>query len=141
MEEQYNVRAIMYHIMNIMSPKVLEKSNQFKIYLDSTMPVYLYGDAERIKQSILSMLSSAMEHAGEGMIILMVGAEDNGYPDTIDLCVTVAHAGAGMEQDQIDKLKRKLGTRLEVSSNRGLGAVLSYKVMQEIALSTVAHAG
>lgn len=141
MEEQYNVRAIMYHIMNIMSPKVLEKSNQFKIYLDSTMPVYLYGDAERIKQSILSMLSSAMEHAGEGMITLMVGAEDNGYPDTTDLCVTVAHAGAGMEQDQIDKLKRKLGTRLEVSSNRGLGAVLSYKVMQEIALSTVAHAG
>ena len=131
-ETPYNFNDMFEESVLLTKARLGEKPLEFKYSYDKDIPEYLYGDAIRLKQVIINLLTNAVKYTKTGYIMFKISG--NVKDDKIKLLVTVQDSGIGIKKENIDKLFSKfdrLGVEKETSvEGTGLGLAITKKLVE-----------
>jgi len=114
----YSIASVINDLVNMMRPRVAEKSLSFIVNLENTIPAQLYGDDMRLRQILTNLLSNAIKYTQEGYISLDVGMEK--IDDTsLKLICAVRDTGVGIRPEDKDRLFNEFA-RIDDIANRGI---------------------
>ena len=155
----YNIASVVNDMINMMRPRIAEKSLDFLVNVDSSIPASLYGDDMRLRQILTNLLSNAVKYTRKGFISFEMQAkridgnviklicsvsdsgigikpEDHGrlFNDfvRIDNQVNQGIEGTGLGLVITNALCRAMGGDITVSSEYGKGSTFRAVVIQEI---------
>ncbi len=117
-EQDYEVKELLRSIVSMIRVKSTEKELIFDVVVDELMPQKLYGDAGKIKQILLNLLTNAVKYTEKGGFVLsasMVERED----DKAGIVFSVKDTGIGVKPEDIDKLFTAY-ERLDEQKNSGI---------------------
>lgn len=131
-ETPYNFRDMFDELVLLTKARLGDKPLDFKYSYDKNIPEYLYGDAIRLKQVIINLLTNAVKYTKTGYIMFKISG--NVKEDKVKLLITVQDSGIGIKKDSIDKLFSKfdrLGVEKETSvEGTGLGLAITKKLVE-----------
>jgi len=133
----YPVRAVVDELRFSFEERAQEKKLGLHFSIDSDVPAWLVGDAQRIKQIVMNVLSNAVKFTERGEIRVSVSCEGvgdsavQGAPITLRL--RVQDTGIGMDEATQAKLFQSFeqGDRSSTRKFEGLGLGLS--ISQQLA--------
>ena len=128
----YDPREVFEELKPLTKVRIGEKPIEFRTYIDSTIPKYLYGDSVRIKQVVLNVLTNAAKYTNEGYIDFKVSSVIKN--DVCRLIIAVEDTGKGIKPEQINKLFDKFD-RLDEEENitiegTGLGLAITKRLIE-----------
>ena len=132
----YDLRRVINDLTNMVASRAESKGLEFIVDIDETIPHLLFGDAVRIQQCALNILTNAVKYTRKGRVMLSVGAERGKTPDEIELCFSVHDTGIGIKKEDLAKLASPF-ERIEESRNRsiegtGLGMSIVYGLLRKM---------
>jgi len=130
-EEPYETMSFFYDISNITKVRLGEKKVELLVDINPKLPVKLIGDALRLKQVILNLLTNAVKYTEQGQIVLR--ADFKKTTEGIDLEVSVKDTGIGIRDEDMEKIFRAFG-QLDAKRSRavegtGLGLAISKELV------------
>lgn len=156
---EYALDSLTSDLVNMIFPRAKEKNLELIVNVDENIPNALFGDETRIKQCVLNLLTNAVKYTRSGSVTMNVGFK-RGEKDTISLDFSVIDTGIGIKAESMDKLFSaferideernrniegtglgmkivqelldKMGSRLEVQSEYGVGSTFSFSVEQRM---------
>ena len=114
----YQVASVLNDMINIMRPRVAEKSLDFFVDVDSAIPAQLFGDDMRLRQILTNLLSNAIKYTRKGFISLDVRMERM-EGNTIKLICLVCDSGIGIKQEDLGRLFNEF-VRIDAKVNQGI---------------------
>ncbi len=102
-EQEYDVQELLRSIVSMIRVKSTEKELTFDVVVDEILPSRLYGDAGKIKQVLLNLLTNAVKYTDKGGFILMVTLKER-ENDVIRIDFNVKDTGMGVKEEDIEKL-------------------------------------
>ena len=124
----YNINSVVSDMINMVRPRVAEKSLDFFVNVDSAIPDQLFGDDIRLRQILTNLISNAVKYTRSGFISLQVEMEkiDN---NTLKLICTVEDSGIGIKTTDQGRLFQEFA-RIDTKINQdiegtGLGLVIT----------------
>lgn len=155
----YSVEELIETCERIMHTEAANHELEFKVELPESIPSVLNGDAIRIKQILINLISNAIKYTPQGSVTLgLTYTELDG--DSCRLCFSVKDTGIGIRQENIpfiteeftrfdekrnrevtgtglglsitSSLLKLMGSELKVESVYGEGSVFSFEIEQKI---------
>jgi len=114
----YELASVISDMVNIMRPKVAEKTLDFLVNIESSIPARLYGDDTRLRQVLTNLLSNAVKYTHDGHVALNVSMAYNGE-DSIKLMLSVSDTGVGIKPEDKEKLFNEF-SRVDSVANMGI---------------------
>jgi two-component system, sensor histidine kinase len=142
----FNLRDIIRTTMLMMEPKSKQKGISLKCRIDERIPQMIVGDAVRLNQIVLNLVSNAIKFTEKGEIKITVNfIEENAH--NISLAFSVRDTGIGIPFDKQEKIfesfeqatndtARKFG-----GSGLGLSIVKQLVKLQNGEISVKSHPG
>ena len=128
---EYSTKKILDELVSLCKGRLGEKPIEFKTNFDASLPPVLYGDASRIKQICVNILTNAIKYTKEGWIEFKISSviKDN----ICRLIISVEDTGIGIKEKNIDRLFNKF-ERLDLEDNitiegTGLGLAITKKLV------------
>ena len=100
---EYAPAALISDVENMIRPMAEEKALTLTVTVDPGIPRSLYGDAARIRQCLINLLTNAVKYTDEGGVTLSLKLLEM-KKDTVDIGFTVTDTGVGMKQEHLDRL-------------------------------------
>lgn len=130
---EYELSSALNDVITMIQPKAAEKGLALKIEISPEIPNRLYGDARRICQIILNLLTNAVKYTDAGEICLQVDHRQI-EKDRIELRVAVQDTGRGIREVDREKLFHSF-SRVDEQKNRsiegtGLGLAITNTLVQ-----------
>ncbi len=123
--EPFSSRQWIGDIRNLVSPLFDGTQVEFDIKVSNNLPAYLQGDAARLLQIVVNLVTNAAKFTRFGRVTLDIGGQPakQGY---YDLRLSVEDTGIGIQEDKLD-LIFKAFQQLEVDqiTNKGVGLGLA----------------
>lgn len=130
-DTEYSIKKVIDELVALSKGRLGDKPIEFKTNIDQSIPPVLYGDAGRIKQICVNILTNAIKYTKEGWIEFKVSSvvKDN----ICRLIISVEDTGIGIKEKNIDKLFNKF-ERLDLEDNvtiegTGLGLAITKKLV------------
>ncbi|MCL2164386.1 MAG: ATP-binding protein [Oscillospiraceae bacterium] len=101
--EKYSLSSVINDVINIIKVKVYDSRLRFIVNIDDRLPSTLYGDAAKIRQIMLNLLSNSVKYTEEGYVSLSISGKREA-DDIENLIIKVADSGKGIKQDDIGRL-------------------------------------
>jgi signal transduction histidine kinase/CheY-like chemotaxis protein/HPt (histidine-containing phosphotransfer) domain-containing protein len=125
--KEYEFPLLIGETVQLNLPRIGIRPIKFKLELDETIPVKLYGDELRIKQILNNLLTNAFKYTEEGEVRLKVGWERRNGGAFLQF--TVEDTGRGIKPQDMKRLFSDY-TQLDAAANRriegtGLGLSIS----------------
>lgn len=147
----FHIRSIVEDVFETLASKANEKGLELCYFLEKQVPSYVKGDAGRIRQILLNLVSNAIKFTQRGEIFVNCMVKKNQADDSvdqavhkeIDLLFSVQDTGSGFTEDDAKILFRPY-SQIDNSSTRtnggtGLGLLLC-KQMVELHHGTISAA-
>ena len=96
---EFDFKAMLRKAVNITDFRIEEKKQQLKLYFDSAIPKYLYGDEQRIMQVIINLLSNAVKFTPERGSIWLNANFENEADGICTIKVEVKDTGIGIDPE------------------------------------------
>ena len=129
--KEYEPKEMFKELVSLTKARIGDKGLDFQVNIDETIPSVLYGDATRVKQIILNILTNAVKYTKEGYVSFTISSiiKDN----VCRLIISVEDSGIGIKQESISKLFSKF-ERLDVEKQltiegTGLGLAITKKLL------------
>ncbi|MCD2493397.1 transporter substrate-binding domain-containing protein [Lacrimispora sp. NSJ-141] len=130
--EPFSFHAILDEIEDMMKQEAVGKGLRF--YLEKKIQDdVLEGDAIRLRQVMLNLLSNAFKFTPSGGIILLRITEDASSDKDASFTIRVIDTGIGIaaeDQQRIFKSFEQLGSNYSMSQGTGLGLAISKSIVQ-----------
>ncbi len=128
---EYNIYEVLNDLTALSKARMGDKKLDFKPIFDKSIPPILYGDAVRVKQIILNLLTNAIKYTKEGEVIFRVSSIQNN--SVCRLIISVEDTGIGIKKENIDQLFDKF-QRLDLEKNKtiegtGLGLAITKRLV------------
>jgi signal transduction histidine kinase/CheY-like chemotaxis protein len=130
---KYMLSSLLNDVVTIIGIRLYEKSLEFKVDIDNSLPHLLLGDEIRIRQILLNLLSNAAKYTKEGFVKFKVSGEITGK-ETVNIKFSVSDSGIGIKEED---LKNVFGNfvRFDANKNRniegtGLGLAITYSLVK-----------
>jgi len=153
--EAFNLRTCIEDTLDVVAPKAAEKNIDIAYKLDSKTPTTILGDATRLRQILLNLLSNGIKFTEKGEVVISVCAKkcsEINQEDPIEVtvegltvkCLDVSHqyeikftvrdTGIGIPSDRINRLFKPF-SQVDSSTTRkyggtGLGLVISKRLSE-----------
>ena len=115
---EYDSADLLRQIVKMISVRAREKDLTFEVDIDENLPKRLYGDAGKIKQIVLNLLTNAVKYTEAGGFKLKVSV-DSADEEKCDLRFSVKDTGIGIKAEDMDKLFSAY-ERLDEEKNSGI---------------------
>ncbi len=117
-EQEYDVQDMLRAIVSMIRVRSAEKDLVFDVDVDEVLPRRLYGDAGKIKQIVLNLLTNAVKYTEKGGFILSVALEKREDNNCV-LRFSVKDTGIGVREEDMDRLFTAY-ERLDEERNSGI---------------------
>ena len=117
-ELEYDVQELLRSIVSMIRVRSIEKELSFDVCIDEILPTRLYGDASKIKQIVLNLLTNAVKYTENGGFSLNASIESR-TDDEVNLRFSVKDTGIGIREEDMDKLFTAY-ERLDEEKNSGI---------------------
>ncbi len=128
---EYRLTSLLENVRIMIETRIGEKPVELIFDVDETIPDYLYGDDNRIRQVLLNLLNNAAKFTSKGEIRLNVRYDRDG--NGIRIRFSVADTGTGIREEDLCKLFSSF-TQVDTRKNRseegtGLGLAISKSIV------------
>ena len=128
---EYDFNKVTTELIALTKGRLGDKPIELITKIDDTIPRVLYGDASRLKQICVNILTNAVKYTKEGSITFSINSVIKG--DVCRLIIAVEDTGIGIKQENINKLFNKF-ERLDLEENitiegTGLGLAITKKLV------------
>ncbi|MDR1446745.1 MAG: response regulator [Treponema sp.] len=128
---KYALPSILNDVVTIIGIRLHEKSLEFKVDIDSSLPCLLSGDEIRIRQILLNILNNAVKYTKEGYIEFRVSGKITGK-ESINIKFEISDSGIGIKEEDLKKIFGDF-VRFDTAKNRniegtGLGLAITYNL-------------
>ena len=128
---EYDVKKVLNELNALSRGRLGEKPIEFIVKFDESIPPVLYGDAGRLKQICVNILTNAIKYTKKGSIVFSVNSVKK--DGICRLIISVEDTGIGIKQENISKLFNKF-ERLDLEDNvtiegTGLGLAITKKLV------------
>ena len=132
-EDEYNTKDMLRSVISMVEVRSKESKLTFDKEIDENLPKKLYGDAGKIKQVVLNLLTNAVKYTEKGgfkLVITVIEKDD----ERVRIKISVKDTGIGIKPEDKDKLFSAF-KRLEEKKNNaiqgtGLGLDISKKFVE-----------
>ncbi len=117
-EEKFNLKDLIDILQGYYKKEADSRRLEFVLDTDKNLPKFLIGDARKITQILMNLLSNAFKYTKEGIIVFSVlkQAEDD---DTVTLHFEVSDTGIGIKKEDQDRIFQSF-ERSDIVRNRGI---------------------
>ena len=128
---EYDVNKVIKELVSLTKGRLGDKPIELITKFDESIPPVLYGDASRLKQICVNILTNAVKYTKEGSITFTINSiVKNGI---CRLIIAVEDTGIGIKQENIGKLFNKF-ERLDLEDNvtiegTGLGLAITKRLV------------
>ena len=134
-EDEYEITSLIHDTVNVIQVMLRDKPVVLLVNVSPDIPACLRGDAMRIKQIVLNLLSNAAKYTEEGTIRMEVESVPvDGESRKIDLKVCVTDTGIGMSEQELEdlftKFKQAGGNGNRAKGGSGLGLAISKRLIE-----------
>jgi signal transduction histidine kinase/CheY-like chemotaxis protein len=121
-EGRYTLTSLISDVINIIRPRLQEKSLQFVAFVDSALPNHLSGDVVRVRQILLNLLSNAVKYTNDGVVSLtLTGYREEGDSEGLSpivLKIAITDTGVGIKPEDREKLFDEF-VQVDMHANKG----------------------
>ncbi len=131
--EPVELRECVEGALDIIAPRAWEKEIELGCLVDEDVPAGVMGDAARLRQVLLNLVSNAVKFTEEGEVVVHVEAEPTGA-SSYRLKLAVRDTGVGIPEDRMDRLFASF-SQVDASTTRryggtGLGLAISKRLVE-----------
>src|SRR5919201_2726986 len=101
--EPMDLRECVEGVLDIGAPRAWAKGIELGCLIDEAAPAGIVGDAGRLRQVLLNLLSTAVKFPEEGEVVVHVDAEPTGA-SSYELELAVRDTGIGIRKDRLERL-------------------------------------
>lgn len=102
-EQEYDTQETLRSIVSMIRIRSTQKNLSFDVVVDELLPKRLYGDAEKIKQVVLNLLTNAVKYTAVGGFSLNVTMEERNDKEAV-IRISVKDTGMGIKKEDMDRL-------------------------------------
>ena len=135
----FDLRVCIEESLDLLAPRLLDKQVDFVYEADDRIPGLIEGDAQRLRQVLVNIVSNAVKFTERGDIFIKVEqlaapAGETENPSALRLHFLVRDTGIGIQPDRLARLFRAF-TQADVSTARkyggtGLGLAISRRLVE-----------
>ncbi|GHS87573.1 hypothetical protein FACS189487_04010 [Campylobacterota bacterium] len=114
----YSLPSLIHDVVNIAKARVGDKPIRLFTNIDPKLPSTMIGDATRIRQILLNLLSNGVKYTEIGNAGLTI-EEESREKELVFLKISVSDTGIGIKQEDIGKLFGEF-MRVDTDKNRGV---------------------
>jgi PAS domain S-box-containing protein len=131
-EQDFDLIRCVEDTLDLMVSKAAEKDIELTCEVGSDVPPVVRGDAGRLRQILLNLLSNALKFTHQGEVGISVAGKQSG--EGYQLTFSVRDTGIGIEQDKLDQIFDAF-TQADPSTTRqyggtGLGLTISRRLSE-----------
>jgi PAS domain S-box-containing protein len=131
--EPVDLRECVEGALDIVAPRAWKKEIELGCLIDEDVPAGIVGDAARLRQVLLNLVSNAVKFTEEGEVVVHVDAEPTGA-SSYRLEFAVRDTGVGIPEDRMDRLFASF-SQVDASTTRryggtGLGLAISKRLVE-----------
>jgi len=127
----FNLRDIIHTTILMMEPKSKQKGVDLKCYIDKRIPEMVIGDAVRLNQILLNLVSNAIKFTEKGEIKISVSfVEEN--TDGISLAFSVKDTGIGIPLDKQEKIFESFEQATNDTARKFGGSGLGLSIVKQL---------
>lgn len=128
---EFSIERTIESILSNELPKANEKAVKVTIDYQSTMPKFWFGDAVRVRQVFMNLISNAVKFTRQGSVDIQLKAEQR--KDKCGLVFSIVDSGVGMNKRALKTLFDRF-TQADVSTTRefggtGLGMSITHELV------------
>ena len=128
---EYDFNKVTTELIALTRGRLGDKPIEFITKIDESIPQVLYGDASRLKQICVNILTNAVKYTKEGSITFSINSVVKN--NVCRLIISVEDTGIGIKQENLNKLFNKF-ERLDLKDNitiegTGLGLAITKKLV------------
>ena len=131
-EQEYDVQDTLRSIVSMIRVKSTEKELTFDVVVDELLPKRMYGDAGKIKQIVLNLLTNAVKYTEKGGVCLNVDMTER-KGDVAYLRFSVIDTGMGVREEDKEKLFTAYERLDEVKNSNIQGTGLGLDISRRFA--------
>ena len=117
----FQLAATVLGAVEILVPKAHEKGLKLAWSFEDDLPRAVVGDASRVRQIVLNLVSNAIKFTDKGSVSIRVGYAGAGEErDPSIIAITVSDTGIGLNADDMSRLFREF-EQADAAAHRGAG--------------------
>jgi len=128
----YKVAALINDAVQLNMMHATEKSIEFELQVDESLPAMLIGDELRIKQILSNLLSNAFKYTDDGKVTLSVVCEEWPNKEGVTLVLIVRDTGCGLSKEQLDRIFDKYSRFVQKNAATVEGTGLGLAITQSL---------
>ncbi|MCL2009689.1 MAG: ATP-binding protein [Synergistaceae bacterium] len=126
----YDVSSLINDTVQLNITRIGGKDLSFELFIDDTIPGYLYGDKLRITHILNNLLSNAFKYTEKGKISFRV--EWKQTDGDADITFTVSDTGCGIEKKDMEKIFSGYGQLDTLAKRHDEGAGLGLSITKKL---------
>ena len=132
---EFDLRALVYESVHMFSLRADENQSLIVAHVDPGLPDTLRGDATRLRQVLINLISNAVKFTQQGRIEVLVKPvepEPEGTPDTTRIRVEIRDTGIGIPEESRESVFSVFSQASADVSRRFGGTGLGLAICREI---------
>jgi signal transduction histidine kinase/DNA-binding response OmpR family regulator len=134
-QEPVDLRECVEGALDIVAPRAWEKEIELGCLIHEDVPAGIVGDAARVRQVLLNLVSNGVKFTEKGEVVVHVDAESTGA-SSYRLEFAVRDTGVGIPKERMDRLLESF-SQVDASTTRryggtGLGLAISKRLVEQM---------
>jgi signal transduction histidine kinase/DNA-binding response OmpR family regulator len=129
----FNFEKMLQKVVNVINFRMEEKNLDFTVHIDRNIPLWLYGDDQRLAQVITNLLSNAVKFTPEQGSVRLDTELKNEEGGVYTIRISVADSGIGITEEQQSRLFSSFEQADSSTSRKfggtGLGLAISKRIV------------
>jgi signal transduction histidine kinase/ActR/RegA family two-component response regulator len=128
----FSIRQVVKSVQAIFLPQATEKGLQLSVQTENDIPPQLIGDANRLTQILVNLVSNAVKFTQEGSVRIHI-ASINKKENLLFLRISVIDTGEGIAHDQREAIfERFYQSTIRIGSGTGLGLPIVKRITEAL---------
>ncbi|MEO7121353.1 MAG: ATP-binding protein [Ginsengibacter sp.] len=129
----FSIRNLLHSVKTMFKSKIVEKKLQFFIDIDATLPDVLDGDATRLTQILVNLISNALKFTAKGSISIKITNEEV-IGDMVKTGITITDTGIGIEKEKLGYIFERFRQAEDSVTRKYGGTGLGLSIVNDLVL-------